>query len=57
LYISRGGIVISLEVNHRYREKGYSKYGFNNRFWVGITDLFGVMWLQKRSKQIIFKED
>ena len=57
LYISRGGIVISLEVNHRYREKGYSKYGFNNRFWVGIKDLFGVMWLQKRSKQIIFKED
>ena len=57
LYISRGGVVFSLEVNHRHREKGYSKYGFNNRFWVGITDLFGVMWLQKRSKHISFKED
>ena len=56
LYISRGGVVFSLKVNHRHREKGYSKYGFNNRFWVGITDLFGLMWLQKRSKKVIFKE-
>jgi len=57
LYISRGGVVFSLEVNHRHREKGFSKYGFNNRFWVGITDLFGVMWLQKRSNKISYKED
>jgi len=56
LYISRGGKIFSLEVNHRHREKGKSKYGFNNRFWVGILDLFGVSWLQKRSKKIIFKE-
>jgi len=57
LYISRGGVVLSLEVNHRHREKGYSKYGFNNRFWVGIVDLFGVMWIQKRSKEISYMED
>ena len=56
LYISRGGKVLSLEVNHRPREKGNSKYGFNNRFWVGIADLLGVRWLQKRSKEIIYKE-
>ena len=56
LYISRGGRIVSLEVNHRPREKGESKYGFNNRFWVGIKDLMGVRWLQKRSKEIIFKE-
>ena len=56
LYISRGGVVYSLEVNHRHREKGQSKYGFNNRFWVGITDLIGVKWLQRRSKKITYKE-
>jgi len=56
LYVSRGGNVLSLEVNHRPRKKGISKYGFNNRFWVGISDLFGVRWLQKRSKKILFEE-
>ena len=56
LYISRGGVVFSLKVNHRHREKGYSKYGFNNRFWVGITDLFGLMWLQRRSREVVYKE-
>ena len=56
LFLSRGGRIVSLEVNHRSREKGESKYGFNNRFWVGIKDLLGVRWLQKRSKEIIFKE-
>jgi len=56
LYVARGGKVISIEVNHRHREQGKSKYGFHNRFWVGISDLFGVRWLQRRSKKIIFEE-
>jgi len=56
LFISRGGKVLSVEVNHRPRVKGSSKYGFNNRFWVGIKDILGVLWLQKRSKDIISKE-
>jgi len=56
LYIARGGRVVSLEVNHRYRKKGQSKYGFNNRFWVGISDLLGVKWIQRRSKEVIYKE-
>jgi len=56
LYISRGGKVISVEVGHRHRKKGLSKYGFNNRFWVGIADLIGVKWLQSRSKKIVYKE-
>jgi len=56
LFISRGGQVISIEVGHRPRIKGNSKYGFNNRFWVGIRDILGVRWLQKRSKSIISKE-
>jgi len=36
-------------VNHRERTRGKSKYGLNNRLWVGIVDLFGVMWLMRRA--------
>ncbi len=45
-----GGSVASLDVNHRPRLRGHSKYGTWNRLWVGIIDLLGVMWLQRRSK-------
>lgn len=50
LFIRQGGRVISVEVNHRPREQGSSKYGFHNRFWVGIMDLLGVRWLLNRAK-------
>lgn len=43
-----GGRVSAVPVNHRERLSGCSKYGVNNRLWVGIVDLLGVMWLQKR---------
>lgn len=43
-----GGHSVSVAVNHRPRLHGVSKYGIGNRLWVGITDLFGVMWLQRR---------
>src|SRR5579859_1283967 len=49
LMIRRGGKVVSVPVNHRPRERGVSKYGVWNRLWVGIVDLFGVMWLQNRA--------
>ena len=45
-----GGRVVSVVVNHRPRERGRSNYGTFDRLWVGITDLFGVMWLQRRAK-------
>jgi dolichol-phosphate mannosyltransferase len=48
LVLREGGIVRSLPVNHRPRERGASKYGVFDRLWVGITDLFGVMWLCRR---------
>jgi hypothetical protein len=35
-------------VGHRPRVRGQSKYGLHNRLWVGIVDLFGVMWLNSR---------
>jgi len=43
-----GGKVDCVPVSHRPRVRGDSKYGIGNRLWVGITDLFGVMWLQRR---------
>ena len=43
-----GGEVRSILVNHRPRLSGDSKYGVGNRLWVGITDMIGVMWLQRR---------
>jgi dolichol-phosphate mannosyltransferase len=50
LFQRNGGQVISVPVNHRPRTRGLSKYGLHNRLWVGITDLFGVMWLLRRAK-------
>lgn len=48
LMIRRGGRVVSVPVNHRHRERGASKYGTLDRALVGISDLLGVMWLQRR---------
>ncbi len=49
LVLRAGGQVRSVEVHHRPRERGQSKYGVWNRLWVGIVDLFGVGWLQRRA--------
>ena len=50
LFNSFKGRVISIQVNHRARINGYSKYSNFQRFLVGISDIFGVIWLRKRSK-------
>jgi dolichol-phosphate mannosyltransferase len=39
-----------LAVHHRPRARGTSKYGMLDRLWVGIVDIFGVMWLRRRYK-------
>ncbi|MGH6872865.1 MAG: glycosyltransferase family 2 protein [Rhizomicrobium sp.] len=39
-----------VDVNHRPREHGQSKYNNLNRALVGIRDMFGVRWLQRRYK-------
>jgi len=49
LMIRQGATVVSVPVNHRPRLRGTSKYGFWDRLWVGIADLLGVMWLQRRA--------
>jgi dolichol-phosphate mannosyltransferase len=57
LVIRRGGKVVSVPANHRPRERGQSNYGTLDRLMVGIVDLFGVMWLQRRAKRPIVSED
>ena len=53
----RGGDILSVEVNHRVREHGKSNYGTLDRLLVGIVDLFGVAWLQRRAKLPIVLEE
>ena len=57
LVLRAGGQVVSVKVNHRPRERGKSNYGTFDRLWVGISDLFGVMWLQRRAKRPALIED
>jgi len=45
-----GGKIIVVEVNHRPRTAGKSKYGIGNRLWVGVVDLIGVKWLCARAR-------
>ncbi len=57
LFLTMGGKVVSINVNHRERKSGISKYSNYQRALVGIYDLFGVIWLKKRShSSIVIKE-
>jgi dolichol-phosphate mannosyltransferase len=58
LFLRHGARVISVPVGHRARMRGTSKYGMLNRLWVGIVDIFGVMWLRRRYKPgLVVRED
>ena len=46
-----GGKIVIVEVNHRERQAGVSKYNMLGRLGVGIIDILGVMWLQRRNKK------
>lgn len=52
LFRREGARIELCPVNHRPRMRGRSKYGVMNRLWVGIVDLLGVMWLQRRGLRI-----
>jgi dolichol-phosphate mannosyltransferase len=41
-----------VEVVDRPRRHGASKYGFWDRLWIGLVDLFGVWWLIRRKKRV-----
>ena len=51
LFIRAGGHVVSVPVRHHPRAHGASHYGTWDRLKVGIVDLFGVAWLQRRWKR------
>lgn len=55
LVMRNGGRVISVAVSHRERKRGKSKYGLHDRLWVGIVDILGVMWLQRRVKRPVLE--
>ncbi len=50
LFIRAGGKVVSVPVRHHARAHGASHYGTWDRLKVGIVDLIGVAWLQRRWK-------
>nr|WP_319512729.1 glycosyltransferase family 2 protein [uncultured Cohaesibacter sp.] len=52
LVVREGLKVVHIDVIDRGRSHGVSKYGIFDRLWVGIIDLFGVLWLRKRRKKI-----
>ena len=59
LFRRQGGEVVSVMVEDRPRLYGESKYGLHNRLWVGMADLLGMMWLQRRSirREVMPEED
>jgi dolichol-phosphate mannosyltransferase len=51
--VRREGYSIAyVDVVDRPRGQGVSNYGFWDRLWVGILDLFGVWWLIRRRKNV-----
>jgi dolichol-phosphate mannosyltransferase len=48
LVLRGGGRVVSEPVGHRPRTRGVSNYGTLDRLAVGLVDLLGMMWLQRR---------
>jgi dolichol-phosphate mannosyltransferase len=51
--VRRDGYAIGyVDVVDRERGHGVSNYGFWDRLWIGILDLFGVWWLIRRRKRV-----
>ena len=50
LMLREGYRVAFRPVGHRHRQTGRSKYTNLGRLWASASDLFGVMWLQSRSR-------
>jgi dolichol-phosphate mannosyltransferase len=48
LVIRSGGRVVSVDVSHRPRVRGISKYGLWRRLAISVVDLLGVVWLIAR---------
>jgi len=52
-----GHAVVFVDVVDRPRRAGVSKYGFFDRLWVGIADMFGVLWLIRRRGRVATARD
>lgn len=51
LFKMNSGEIHNVSVTDRKRERGVSKYSFNNRFWIGVSDLIKVrLMILKRRK-------
>lgn len=57
LTLRQGGHVVSEPVNHRPRVRGASNYGTIDRLLVGIFDLIGMAWLQRRGRRPVIERD
>jgi len=57
LMLREGYEVRHVEVGHRPRLHGRSKYGVWDRLVAGISDIFGVRWLKKRFKGAVAPEE
>lgn len=56
--VRREGLAaLSIPVHHRARWAGKSKYGILDRALVGIVDLAGVLWLQRRRRLPIVQNE
>lgn len=42
------GKIVEMPVRHRPREYGLTKYGINDRLWVGLIDTLAVKWMKTR---------
>jgi glycosyltransferase involved in cell wall biosynthesis len=51
-----GGKIVVVQVGHRDRQHGESKYGMWGRLFAGLVDMLGVMWLQRRNKLPVVRE-
>jgi dolichol-phosphate mannosyltransferase len=51
-----GGAVLEAPVNHRPRQLGVSHYHMLDRVWIGLVDMLGVAWLQRRAKVPVIEE-
>lgn len=53
LTVAAGFRVVELEVNHRARETGVSKYGLGVMLWRPLVDMLGIWWFTRRRFQEI----
>jgi len=51
LMMREGYGISHVDVSHRERQSGTSKYTNLQRLWVSLSDMFGVIWLRNRARR------